>query len=185
MVIEKNKVVSLIYELRVDNAKGEIVEALDEGRPLTFLYGAGSLLPKFEANINGLKVGDSFNFELKSEEAYGTASDEAIVDIPKHVFHVNGTFDDNLVQVGKSIPMMDNEGNRLNGVVLNVGEETIRMDFNHPLAGDDLFFNGKITDIREATQDELAHGHIHSSASSCDSCESDQSNDGCCGGSCS
>ena len=88
MVIEKNKVVSVVYELRVDNAQGEIVEALDESKPLTFLYGSGSLLPKFEANIDGLKVGDNFNFELKSEDAYGIASEEAIVDIPKHIFHV-------------------------------------------------------------------------------------------------
>jgi FKBP-type peptidyl-prolyl cis-trans isomerase SlyD len=184
MVIEKNKVVSLIYELRVDSAQGEVVEALDEKNPLTFLYGSGSLLPKFESNIDGLKVGDSFNFELKSEDAYGIASEEAVVDIPKHVFHVNGSFDDNMVQVGKSIPMMDNEGNRLNGIVVNVGEETVRMDFNHPLAGDNLFFNGRITEIREATQEELAHGHIHSSSHSCGSCESDQGSGGCCSGHC-
>ena len=173
MNVEKNKVVSLIYELRVDGTNGEIVEELNESRPLTFIYGSGMLLPKFENNINGLAVGDNFDFELKCEEAYGSVVNEAIVDIPKHVFAVDGKFDDKLVQVGHSIPMMDGEGNRLNGVVLNVEDETVKMDFNHPLAGDDLYFKGKIVEIREATEEELQHGHIHSNSHSCG-----------CGGSC-
>jgi FKBP-type peptidyl-prolyl cis-trans isomerase SlyD len=174
MTIEKNKVVSLIYELRVDGTNGEIVESLTDDRPLTFIYGTGALLPKFEDNISGLKVGDAFNFLLQCEDAYGKATEEAVVEIPKHVFEVDGQFDSGLVCAGNAIPMMDSEGNRLNGVVVSVNPETVTMDFNHPLAGDNLHFSGKVVEVREATNDEIQHGHAHSA----DTCGSG------CGGGC-
>lgn len=160
MVIEDKKVVSLVYELRADSVDGEIIEALTDDRPLTFIYGNGSLLPKFEANINGLKVGDTFDFKLECIDAYGLAVDEAVVDIPKTVFEVDGEFDGEMVQEGAAIPMMDGQGNRLNGVVVSVNDESVTMDFNHPLAGDDLFFKGKVVEVREATEEELHHGHV-------------------------
>jgi len=174
MIIEKNKVVSLIYELRVDGNHGEVVESLNDDRPLTFIYGTGALLPKFEDQIGGLKTGDTFNFLLNCEDAYGLATEEAVVEIPKNVFEVEGEFDKELVNVGNAIPMMDGEGNRLNGVVVSVNPETVTMDFNHPLAGDNLYFSGKVVEIRDATDEEIQHGHIHSS----NSCGDD------CGGSC-
>lgn len=161
MVIGKDKVVSLIYELRVDDSKGDIIEALNAEKPLTFIFGTGSLLPKFEENISGLKSGDPFSFDLKCEDAYGLATEDAVVDIPKDVFEVDGEFDDKMIREGNAIPMMDGEGNRLNGVVVEVGADIVKMDFNHPLAGDDLFFSGKIVEIRDATAEELEHGHIH------------------------
>lgn len=183
MIIEKNRVVSLVYELRVDDSKGEVIESLTDEKPLTFIFGNGSLLPKFEDNINGLKVGDKFNFGLKSEDAYGLATEDAVVDIPKNVFEVEGEFDEEMVKVGNAIPMMDGDGNRLNGVVVEVNHETVKMDFNHPLAGDDLYFSGKVTDIRDATSEELTHGHIHGHShggGGCgEGCESDGG--GCCG----
>jgi FKBP-type peptidyl-prolyl cis-trans isomerase SlyD len=193
MVIDKNRVVSLIYELRVDGSEGEIIESLNEERPLTFIYGNGSLLPKFEDYINGLNVGDAFRFDLKCEDAYGFATEDAVVDIPKSVFEVDGEFDDELVKEGNAIPMMDGDGNRLNGVVVSVEKDTIKMDFNHPLAGDDLHFSGKVVEIREATSEELEHGHIHAasgggcgsgcgcgSGSNCESdCETNEAGCGC------
>lgn len=180
MNIEKNKVVSLIYELRVDDANGEVIEKLDTSKPLTFIYGTGALLPKFESNINGLKVGDPFSFGLKCEDAYGLATEEAVVEIPKHVFEVEGVFDSEMVKEGNPIPMMDGEGNRLNGIVVAVNGETVTMDFNHPLAGDDLHFQGKIVDVRPATDEELQHGHIHGSGEGC----GDGCGDGCGSGGC-
>lgn len=179
-MIEKNKVVSLVYELRVDGASGEIIESLSDDRPLTFIYGTGSLLPKFESNIQGLKIGDTFDFELKCADAYGLASEEAVVEIPKHVFEVDGQFDSEMIKEGNAIPMMDGEGNRLNGVVVSVKPQTVTMDFNHPLAGDDLYFKGKITDVREATAEELQHGHIHGDHG-CGSGCGDGCNDSGCG----
>ncbi len=172
MVISENKVVSLIYELRKDNESGEVVETLTESNPLTFLFGTGNLLPKFENNIQGLKEGDSFSFALTSDEAYGPVEASAVVNVPVRAFEVDGKVDYNLVKKGSSIPMMDNTGRRMVGVVRDVGTENITMDFNHPMAGVNLFFSGEITSIREASEEEIAHGHIHRQ-SGCEGCQQD------------
>ncbi len=160
-MIKENKVVSLAYELRVNDEQGEIVEKVEKASPLTFLYGRGNLLPDFEANLEGLKEGDDFSFTLEPEKAYGEISEEAIVDLPRDIFEVEGKVDENLLKIGNTIPMQDNSGNRLNGVVLEVGDETVKMDFNHPLAGDTLYFKGEVSGIRNATSEELSHGHVH------------------------
>lgn len=161
MVIKENKVVSLTYELRVNDENGEIVEKVENKSPLVFLFGRGNLLPDFEANINGLKKGDPFSFELQPEKAYGLVSEEAIVDLPKNIFEIDGKIDHNLLKEGTNIPMQDNSGNRLNGIVLEVADDSVKMDFNHPLAGDTLFFNGEVEHIRDATSEEIEHGHVH------------------------
>ncbi|MCF8381085.1 MAG: peptidylprolyl isomerase [Bacteroidales bacterium] len=169
MIIESNKVVSIVYDLRKDSVDGEIVESLKIDQPLVFLFGTGNLLPKFEENLNGLKKDDKFSFMLKTEEAYGPVQENAIVDVPLDVFKVDGQVDHSMVKVGNAIPMLDNEGRRLNGLVISISDESVKMDFNHPMAGSDLFFNGKVTDIREPNADELKHGHVHSSGS-CGNC---------------
>ncbi|MBN2484382.1 MAG: peptidylprolyl isomerase [Bacteroidales bacterium] len=162
MVVANEKVVSLIYELRLDSPQGEVIESLSQDNPLTFLFGTGNLLPKFEENINGLSVGDKFDFDLEALEAYGEKNEEAVVSVPVSAFEINGKIDEGMLSIGNTIPMRDNAGNRLNGVVKEVTDDTVVMDFNHPLAGNRLFFKGEVTEIREATQEELSHGHIHS-----------------------
>jgi FKBP-type peptidyl-prolyl cis-trans isomerase SlyD len=165
MIIEENKVVSLTYELRVNDELGEIVEKVEEQAPLTFLFGRGNLLPDFEANINGLAVGDPFSFKLEPEKAYGPVSEEAVVDLPKNIFEIDGKIDENLLKPGNNIPMQDNTGNRLNGIVVEIKENEVKMDFNHPLAGDTLFFKGVVAGIRDASQEEMSHGHVHKGGS--------------------
>jgi len=167
MEITKDKVVSITYELRKDSENGEVVETVTTANPLTFIYGTGGMLPKFEENLDGLKAGDAFKFGLNSEDAYGPVVDNAIVEVPVDVFKVDGEVDNNILQVGNMVPMMDNAGNRLNGKILNIGEDAVKMDFNHPMAGKDLFFSGAITEIREATEEELSHGHVHGSGGGC------------------
>ena len=167
MIVEKNKVVSLTYHLKV---KGETVENVGAETPLQFLFGSGNLLPKFEQNLDGLKINDGFDFELVSDDAYGAVNKDAIVDVPLKAFEVEGKIDHDMLKVGNKIPMLDQSGNRLNGQVIQVDSETITMDFNHPLAGDDLHFNGKVVEIREATSDELEHGHVHNPGS-CENCD--------------
>jgi len=189
MIVEKNKVVSLIYELRAGSNTEEVVEKLNESNPLTFLFGSGSLLPKFESNIDGLKVGDGFDFRLASTDAYGDIINDAIVEVPKNVFLVDGELDNDLLTVGNSIPMMDSQGNRLSGVVLNVADDSVKMDFNHPLAGEDLIFKGKVVDIREATEEEVTHGHLHGNSSCGGECGGgcgghDEEGEGNCGSGC-
>ena len=169
MIVTKNKVVSLTYELRTDNSNGEIVESLSEESPLTFLYGSGGLLPKFEENIDGLQVGEKFDFNLSVKDAYGDVNENAIVKVPVSAFEVNGRIDENMVKIGNKIPMQDASGNKLTGIVQEINSENVTMDFNHPLAGTPLYFKGKITEVREATEEELTHGHAHYPGS-CEGC---------------
>ncbi len=161
MIAEKNSAVSIVYELRSGSQEGEIVEALTPENPLTFIFGTGGLLPKFEENLSGLTSGDNFEFLLNSEDAYGPIVESAVVHVPKNIFEVDGKTDENLLKVGNMVPMMDAEGRRMNGKILTIDAEAVEMDFNHPMAGNDLFFKGEVTEVREATEEELNHGHSH------------------------
>jgi FKBP-type peptidyl-prolyl cis-trans isomerase SlyD len=136
---------------------------------LNFIYGAGSLLPKFEDHLAGLGTGDTFSFSLDAGDAYGDIDSNALVNVPLGAFEVNGKVDYNLVKAGNIIPMQDGNGNRLNGLVKEISSDMITMDFNHPLAGNSLFFTGQILDIREATEEEKIHGHAHQTGS-CEGC---------------
>jgi len=161
MIISNYKVVSLTYELKLDNAQGEIVEVTDSDSPLVFLYGAGNMLPKFEQNLANLKLNDNFEFTLEAEDAYGPLISEAIIELPIDVFMVEGKIDPEMLRVGNVIPMQDNQGNPLEGLVIGVDEASVKMDFNHPMAGKTLHFAGTIIDLRDATEEELSHGHVH------------------------
>ena len=156
MKIENNKMVSLIYELRENDSNGRIIEALDETRPLTFIYGTGRLLPVFESNISLLKAGDIFRFTLNSEMAYGDKREEMIINVPVAVFETDGKINEDICRVGNEVPMTDSEGNPLTGIINEITDTYVKMDFNHPMAGLDLFFSGKIVEVREATGNELA-----------------------------
>ena len=93
---------------------------------------------------------------------YGKRDEQHVVQIPVEAFHnEDGKFDHENVKVDVTLPMQDNEGNRLYGKVMEVNDEHVKMDFNHPLAGTDLHFTGEVLEIRPATVDELAHGHVH------------------------
>ncbi len=167
MIIENEKVVGLSYVLRVKSNEGEVIESVDAEKPLNFIYGTGRMLPKFEENLAGLTVGDNFQFMIPCSEAYGPFTPEAIVDLPISIFVVNGELQKEMLIVNSVIPMQDNNGNHLNGTVLEVTDENVKMDFNHPLADEDLYFSGQVTEVREATVAELEHGHIHHECSGC------------------
>ncbi|MFA5973531.1 MAG: FKBP-type peptidyl-prolyl cis-trans isomerase [Lentimicrobiaceae bacterium] len=161
MQITKNTVVSLKYVLKRDDAKGEIIEETKAGDPLVFLYGNGQMLPKFEEHLSTLKTGDAFEFTLSSEEAYGELDQDAIIDLDKSIFEVEGKIDTEMLAIGNVIPMRDDQGHMLQGIVVNVGDEMVRMDFNHPMAGNVLHFKGNVIEVREASAEELSHGHAH------------------------
>jgi len=170
MKISKNKVVSLSYELRVDGKDGEIVETVDVNNPFIFIFGVDGMIPGFERNLENLQAGDNFAFLLDCEDAYGPAFDEALVEIPKTTFFVDGEIDNDMFFEGNTIPMMDSRGNRHDGVVFEVKDDTVVMDFNHPLAGDSLYFSGTVIDVREPTQEELDRSQSNCSQSSCQGC---------------
>jgi FKBP-type peptidyl-prolyl cis-trans isomerase SlyD len=161
MQIATNKVVSLKYKL--SNAQTqEQIEETNETNALVFLYGVGSLIPEFEDNLSGKIAGDSFDFKIEAANAYGNHDAQHIAMIPSNIFHdENGAFDEVMFQVGSMIPMSDNEGNHLTGKIMEVTEEHVKMDFNHPLAGTDLHFTGEVLEVRDATDDEISHGHVH------------------------
>lgn len=156
MQVEKNKVVALSYTLKLDT--GEVVDQADEKEPFLFIHGIGQTLEQFDANLNGLASGDKFEFSLEAEDAYGEFEEDKIVPIPKNVF---GEVSSDQIYVGAEFPMQDNFGNSLFGVVQTIAEDAIIMDFNHPLAGQKLFFRGNILEIRDASAEELDHGHVH------------------------
>jgi FKBP-type peptidyl-prolyl cis-trans isomerase SlyD len=183
MIAEKNNIVSIVYELRSGSQEGEVVEALTPENPLTFLFGTGGLLPKFEENLSGLTSGDNFEFLLNTEDAYGPVVESAVVHVPKSIFEVDGKMDENLLKVGNMVPMMDAEGRRMNGKILTIDEEAVQMDFNHPMAGNDLFFKGQVAEVREATEEELTHGHVHGEGGGC-GCGSGEGDGSCGDGSC-
>lgn len=179
MNISKNAYVSLFYELHTDSHEGPLVEKCDASSPLGFVFGAGRMLPAFENAIEGLEPGAKFSFSLSPEDAYGPRREEALVDIPKNVFvGPDGSLREDLLQLGARVPMMDSDGRRMIGIVLEVTEDNVHMDFNHPLAGDTLCFTGEIVEVRDATVDELL-GQQHGCGGGCGGgCNSG----GCCGG---
>lgn len=177
MEINQNKVVSLSYTLVVN---GETIETVTAEKPLKFIFGSGYLLPKFEENIAGKKVGDGFSFTLTAKEGYGEVNNDAIVEIPKSAFEVEGKIEEGILEIGKVLPMMDSEGNRLNGKIDEIKDAVVVMNFNHPLAGADLSFTGKVVEVREATEMEITNGLYNEKAHSCgDSCSSDCSSCNC------
>jgi FKBP-type peptidyl-prolyl cis-trans isomerase SlyD len=157
MQIANDIVVSLMYELRIGNAEGEFVEQTTEDSPLEFIFGTGMMLAEFEKNLEGKTTGDTFSFGIGHLNAYGPVFDEAVVEIPREVF---AGHEDMLVE-GNVIPMRGPDGQMVQGTVHKSTPEFITMDFNHPMAGKDLYFTGSILNLRQAHPSELEHGHVH------------------------
>ncbi len=165
MKISTNKFVALSYDLNVgEGDERELMERATVENPLEFIYGTNSMLEAFEKNIDGLSEGDSFDFILNPDEAYGEYDDDHVVDLPRNIFEQEGKLNEEVIFEGNMVPMMDSNGNRLNGSVVEVKDDVIKMDFNHPLAGEKLFFKGDIIAVREATEDEL----VSCSSGGCD-----------------
>ena len=162
MKVEKNKVVTLTYTLRFDDENGEIVQKVDVDKPFVHLFGVGGLLPAFEANLANLVADNEFAFKLPKAEAYGEVSKDDIVELSKDIFkNEEGVLDTEILQVGKLVPMQNDDGHVIQGIIMAINEEGVVMDFNHPLAGKDLYFSGKIISVREASEEEASHGHVH------------------------
>ena len=149
MKIGKDKVVSLSYTLTVD---GDVVETVTSDKPMDFIFGTGYLLPKFEQNVEGKEVGDTFDFMLTATEGYGEVSEEAIIELPKDMFMVDGKVEDGLLTVGNVLPMQDSDGNKLNGTIDEVKDDVVVMNFNHPLAGKNITFEVEIFKVTPAGQ---------------------------------
>ncbi|HEY3390906.1 MAG TPA: FKBP-type peptidyl-prolyl cis-trans isomerase [Prolixibacteraceae bacterium] len=156
MTIAKDKMVSVTYELKLDGKEGDVFERAGKDSPLIFLYGSGMMLPAFEMGLSEKKANDTFEIFIPAADAYGEVNEEAIVELPKSIFMVDGKIDEQLITPGNSVPMMSTSGQRMEGLVVSVDENTVQMDFNHPLAGEDLHFTGEVLEVRDATEEELS-----------------------------
>ena len=163
MPIVKNNVVFISYQLAFPDEDGQpdVVEIVDEKEPMVFIHGLSGLPEAFEKNLLGLNEGDTFDFSISAEDAYGNVDPNAIIQLPKSIFQAEDQSADDILQIGNFIPMTDDQGNRMQGLVVAIEGESVTMDFNHPLAEKTLMFQGKILKIREATPEEIAHGHVH------------------------
>ncbi len=155
MIITKNKIASLTYTLTIGDFDGQIIETVGKEQAVDFLFGNGKLLSAFERALIGKQSGDNFRFQIPASEAYGSFNPSAVIDLSKDIFIRNGEMNNEILIIGNEIPMMDNHGKRMNGIVKEVKESTVVMDFNHPMAGNDLYFKGIIAQIREASDEEL------------------------------
>jgi FKBP-type peptidyl-prolyl cis-trans isomerase SlyD len=157
MKIAPNHVVSLTYDLYSPKDGTEaLVESATQEQPLTFLFGVGQMLPKFEENLSTLSTGDNYDFTISAVDGYGEHDENAVANLPKDMF--DGA---DLPEIGSILPLQDNNGNRFQGQVVSIAEDSIIVDLNHPMAGQVLHFKGEILNVRPATPEELAHGHAH------------------------
>ena len=154
MIIEKNKVASFYYRLNDEN--GAQIENNFDSDPMAYLHGHGNIFPALEAGLEGLSEGDEKNVALPPEGAYGARRDNATQKVP--VKHLVGKHK-------KLLPGMmvkvNTEKGAVDGTVVKAGKFMVQVDFNHPLAGQTIEFVVKIAAIREATENEIAHGHAH------------------------
>lgn len=162
------------YELKVD---GEVIDYSEPDDPIEFLQGFGNIIPGLEKAINGMKIGDSKEVLVKAIDAYGEYDPEGFIDVPKSEFP-----EDVPMEVGIELCVNNDDGEELTAMIEEVSLDSVTLNFNHPLAGKDLEFKVKITGIREATAEELEHGHIHLDGCDCDGEDCDCEDGGCdCG----
>lgn len=160
--IQPGKYVELgydLYEVAADGSQ-KLVHQTDVEDPEKFVFGVtrGMIAP-LEKAVEGLEAGGEFDIIVKSDEAFGPHDPEHVVTLERDIFVVDGKFDDKTIKPGALVPMMTADGFRINGLVKAVSTEDVTMDFNHPLAGKDVRFAGKILTVRDATPEELQPMH--------------------------
>ena len=152
-----HKYITVAYSLYTDNSEGihELVEQAPVEHPFQFITELGVALEAFEAKLKDLNAGDEFDFTLSVDEAYGPYEQEHVIELPKSTFMLNGRFQNDVIFEGAVIPLVNADGNRFQGLVLEVKEDVVIIDLNHPLAGKELHFKGSVVTSREATDAEV------------------------------
>jgi FKBP-type peptidyl-prolyl cis-trans isomerase SlyD len=161
MIIANKTVVLCHYTLREGTETGPLIESTEGGEPLGYIHGIGMMIPLFETNLAGKQAGDAFSFGIKAADAYGEYNEEDVAEIPKAAFNLEGITADEVFVEGEILPLEDENGNQMQGIITGVTPETVVVDFNHPMAGTDLYFTGHVQGVRAATDIEIAHGHVH------------------------
>ena len=154
MHISRNKVVRFDYTLTDDSAK--VLDSSAEGEPLTYLHGNGNIIPGLESALEGKRAGESLKVHVAAAEAYGERDDDLVQSVPREMFE-----DSDSIQVGMQFQSGDPDGNTRVVTVVSTDAGSITVDGNHPLAGVPLNFAVTIVEVRDASAEELAHGHVH------------------------
>ena len=184
MKIEAKKVVTLQYDLYVDGENGqeEMMEQATAERPLVYCHGEGMMLPAFEQHMAGLQEGEAFDFRIACEDAYGEYDTDGVMQLDKKMFYNgDGEFDSERVYVGAIVPMNTMDGQVINAQIAEITKEHVTIDLNHPLAGENLHFVGKVLNIREVTEGELKALHHRGCGGGCGGCKGSCDD---CGGEC-
>lgn len=176
MVVEKDKVIKIDYTLK--DSDGETIDSSEESEPLVYLHGKGNLIPGLEKQLEGKKEGDKLSCVVGPADAYGEYDENLVFTVQKSNFA-----DPAKIEEGMQFEAHGEDGARVVTVVAVKGDE-VTVDANHPLAGEDLHFDVKVVEIRDATAEELAHGHVHSHDGCDDDCDCDCEDEGGCGCGC-
>ncbi|PWK50767.1 peptidylprolyl isomerase [Pleionea mediterranea] len=153
MNITKDKVVSMHYTVK--NNEGALIDTSDGKEPLLYMQGHKNIIPGLESEMEGKTVGDKVEATIEPTNAYGEVIEELIQDVPRSAFE--GV---DKLEVGMNFQAQSEQG-PVNVVITNVSDETVTVDGNHPLAGQTLNFNVEVVEVRDATEEELSHGHAH------------------------
>lgn len=149
MEITKHKVATIHYTLR--DASGNVLDSSEGAEPLYYLHGEGNLIPGMEEGLEGHSAGDQLNLTVSPEKGYGRRDPRLVDEVPRQAFG------NQPLEVG--MQFQTNEGQVI--TITQVGPETVTVDGNHPLADQELHFDVNVLNVRNATADELAHGHVH------------------------
>ena len=151
--IGNDVIVTLDYTVSVN---GEVIDTSQGHDPIEFIQGRGQIIPGLERELYGMSTGESKEITVSPSDGYGEEDPDAFADIPKQEFP-----DEIPLKPGVELQLKNQEGEELQAYIYSVGEETIRLNFNHPLAGKELQFLVNVVGLREATTEELEHGHVH------------------------
>lgn len=154
MKIEADKVVSIDYTLKDD--QGTVIDTSNERGPLSFIFGSGTIIPGLENELEGREKGDSFSVTVEPKDGYGEYDDSMMFEVGKDQFQ-----DSSQIEEGMQVQAQNNQGQVQILTVKSIGDENVTLDANHPLAGQKLFFDVSVTDVRDATEEEIDHGHVH------------------------
>jgi FKBP-type peptidyl-prolyl cis-trans isomerase SlyD len=146
-------VVTMDYTLTVD---GELIDTSEGQEPIEFIQGTGSIVSGLERELYGMVIGDGKDVDVTAQDGYGEVDEEANMEVPRQEFPTEIP-----LEIGTMLELHDQDGNPMHARIDQVGEKTVLLDFNHPLAGKDLHFSIKIAGLRLASPEELDHGHVH------------------------
>lgn len=176
MVVEKDKVIKIDYTLK--DSDGKTIDSSEDSEPLVYLHGNGNIIPGLEKQLEGKKTGDKLSCVVGSADAYGEYDESLVFTVQKSNFA-----DPDKIEEGMQFEAHGEDGERMVTVVAVKGDE-VTVDANHPLAGKDLHFDVKVAEIRDATAEELTHGHVHSHDGCDDDCDCECGDEGGCGCGC-